>query len=79
MRGKDFAMKLIKKYSLKLPICQIQTVLSDPKHRVKGGKKLMTEVTLTSEESLENEKFARIVQEMELAEGNNDYLSNHLK
>ena len=62
MRGKDFAMKLFKKNSaLTLPMRQIQAVLSDPKHRVK--KEIKTE-----DEQLVNDKFARIAEEMEIAD-----------
>ena len=67
MRGKDFSMKLLKKNSsLKIPVRQIQAVLSDPKHRVKK------ENTLSPAEQLMNDEFARIVREMEMAEENDE-------
>ena len=40
MRGKDFGMKLLQKNAaLKSPVWKIQTILSDPKHRIKAQKK----------------------------------------
>ena len=56
-------MKLLKKNaSLKLPIRQIQAVLSDPKHRIKTMPK--NENVLTEEEKHQNEEFAQIAQEL---------------
>ena len=55
-------MKLLKKnVSLKLPVHQIQAVLSNPKHRIKikgDGD------DLTSEEKEMNSEFARICADM---------------
>ena len=65
MRGKDFAMKLLKNNAaLQLPVWQIQAVLSDPKHRIKTMSK--NGDFLTEEEKNQNEEFARIA--LELAE-----------
>ena len=58
MRGKDFAMRLLKKNdSLKLPTRQIQAVLSNPKHRMKKE--------LTAEEVEQNAALAQICTEMD--------------
>ena len=58
MRGKDFAMKLFKKNtSLKLPVRQIQAVLSDPKHRVKKVDKITEEEELTEADREMNAEF----------------------
>ena len=66
MRGKDFAMKLLKKNAaLKLPVRQIQAVLSDPKHRIKNTIKNEGDGCLTEEERLQNAEFARIVRELD--------------
>ena len=62
MRGKYFAMKLLKKNAvLKLPVCQLQAVLSDPKSRMKQEDK-----ALTDEERQHNEEFAKIARELAL-------------
>ena len=64
MCGKDFAMKLLKNNTaLKIPVRQIQVVLSDPKHRIKAVMK--KDVILTEEEEKENEAFAQIAKELE--------------
>ena len=66
MRGKDFAMKLLKKNAtLKLPVRQIQAVLSDPKHRIKKSTVNLGEDCLTEEERLQNAEFTRIVKELD--------------
>ena len=64
MRGKDFSMKLLKKnVALKLPVRQIQAVLSNPKHRIKTVSKV--EDDLSEEDRKQNEEFAKIVLDME--------------
>ena len=64
MRGKDFAMKLLKKNAaLKIPVRQIQAVLLDPKHRIKTV--MSNEKHLTADELKQNMEFAQIAKELD--------------
>ena len=59
-------MKLLQKNTaLKIPVQQIQAVLSDPEHRIKiKNKKNARDESLTREEMDQNTEFARIAEEM---------------
>ena len=67
MRGKDFAMRLLKKNnSLKLPVRQIQAVLSDPRNRTKK------ECVRSADDIAAGNELCALVVEIENEEGDDE-------